>query len=103
MSRSAWRTVRTLPADLDINLFDRREMPPLGAGMDAARPARTPLANKVFDASGARLSTVPFTCEPCEGGVGLRLEIAFPLAMGVAFLAPFASERVGSPPRSDGP
>ena len=49
--------------DLDIDLIDRREMPPLGAGEAATRPARTPLADEVFNATGARLCAVPFTSE----------------------------------------
>jgi CO/xanthine dehydrogenase Mo-binding subunit len=46
---------------LDIVLIDRPTEPPLGAGEAACAPVGAALANAVFDASGARLRTVPFT------------------------------------------
>jgi len=48
---------------LDIDLIDRRELPPIGAGEAASSPVPAALANAVFDATGARLRTVPFTAE----------------------------------------
>jgi CO/xanthine dehydrogenase Mo-binding subunit len=48
---------------LDIVLIDRPTEPPLGAGEAACAPVGAALANAVFDASGARLRTVPFTPE----------------------------------------
>jgi CO/xanthine dehydrogenase Mo-binding subunit len=48
---------------LDIELIDRRELPPLGAGEASSSPVPAALANAVFDATGARLRTVPFTPE----------------------------------------
>jgi CO/xanthine dehydrogenase Mo-binding subunit len=48
---------------LDIELIDRRELAPLGAGEAASSPVPAALANAVFDATGARLRTVPFTAE----------------------------------------
>jgi CO/xanthine dehydrogenase Mo-binding subunit len=44
-----------------IELIDRPADPPLGAGEAAAAPVAAALANAVFDATGARLRTVPFT------------------------------------------
>ena len=44
-----------------IDLVDRPKEPPLGAGEAAATPVPAALANAVFDATGARLRTVPFT------------------------------------------
>ena len=46
---------------LDIELIDRRLEPPLGAGEAASSPVPAALANAVFDASGVRLRSVPFT------------------------------------------
>ena len=48
---------------LDIELIDRRDQPPLGAGEAASSPVPAALANAVFDATGVRLRTVPFTRE----------------------------------------
>jgi CO/xanthine dehydrogenase Mo-binding subunit len=46
---------------LDIALIDRPTEPPLGAGEAACTPVGAALANAVFDATGVRLRTVPFT------------------------------------------
>ena len=47
--------------DIVIDVVDRPRDPPLGAGEAAATPVPAALANAIFDASGARLRTVPFT------------------------------------------
>lgn len=49
--------------ELAIALIDRPEQPPMGGGEAAATPVPSALANAVFDATGARLRTVPFTPE----------------------------------------
>jgi len=41
----------------------RLDQPPLGAGEAASAPVPAALANAVFDATGVRLRTVPFTRE----------------------------------------
>jgi len=46
---------------LDIDLIDRPTERPLGAGEAAAAPVAAALGNAVFDATGIRLRTVPFT------------------------------------------
>jgi CO/xanthine dehydrogenase Mo-binding subunit len=46
---------------LDIELINRPSLPPLGAGEAACTPVAAALANAVFDATGVRLRTVPFT------------------------------------------
>jgi nicotinate dehydrogenase subunit B len=46
---------------LDIELIQRLDQPPLGAGEAASSPVAAALANAVFDATGVRLRTVPFT------------------------------------------
>ena len=48
---------------LDIELIDRRNEAPLGAGEAASNPVPAALANAVFDATGVRLPTVPFTAQ----------------------------------------
>jgi nicotinate dehydrogenase subunit B len=46
---------------LDIALIDRRPERPLGAGEAAAAAVAAAVGNAVFDATGARLRTAPFT------------------------------------------
>ena len=48
---------------LDIDLIDRPNEPPLGAGEAACAVVGAALANAVYDATGTRLRTVPFTPE----------------------------------------
>ena len=48
---------------LDIDLVDRPNEPPLGAGEAACSAVGAALANAVYDATGTRLRTVPFTPE----------------------------------------
>jgi CO/xanthine dehydrogenase Mo-binding subunit len=48
---------------LDIELIDRPSLPPVGAGEAACTPVGAALANAVFDATGARLRTIPFIPE----------------------------------------
>ena len=45
---------------IEIELIDRRDEPPVGAGEPASAPVAAALANAIFDATGARLRTVPF-------------------------------------------
>jgi CO/xanthine dehydrogenase Mo-binding subunit len=46
---------------VDVILIDRPEEPLVGAGEAATAPVAAALANAVFDATGIRLRTVPFT------------------------------------------
>jgi nicotinate dehydrogenase subunit B len=48
---------------LDIELVQRLDQPPLGAGEAAASPVPAALGNAVFDATGVRMRSVPFTRE----------------------------------------
>ena len=48
---------------LEIALIDRPTERPLGAGEASCTPVSAALANAVFDATGVRLRTVPFTPE----------------------------------------
>jgi len=49
--------------EVEVILIDRRDQPLLGAGEAATAPVAAALANAVFDATGIRLRTVPFTAE----------------------------------------
>jgi CO/xanthine dehydrogenase Mo-binding subunit len=46
---------------IEVILIDRPEQPLLGAGEAATAPVAAALANAVFDATGVRLRTAPFT------------------------------------------
>jgi nicotinate dehydrogenase subunit B len=48
---------------LEFELIQRLDKPPLGAGEAASTPVAAALGNAVFDATGVRLRTVPFTAE----------------------------------------
>jgi nicotinate dehydrogenase subunit B len=54
---------------LDIVLIDRPTEPPLGAGEASCTTVAAALANAVFDATGARLRTVPFTPERAKAAL----------------------------------
>ncbi|MEO8486549.1 MAG: molybdopterin cofactor-binding domain-containing protein [Betaproteobacteria bacterium] len=53
-----------------IDLVVRPMEPPLGGGEAASTPVPAALANAVFDASGARLRTVPFTPDRVRAAFG---------------------------------
>ena len=46
-----------------VDLVNRPELPPVGAGEAATAPVAAALANAIFDATGARLRRVPITPE----------------------------------------
>jgi CO/xanthine dehydrogenase Mo-binding subunit len=48
---------------VQVALIDRPEQPAYGAGEAASAPVAAALANAIFDATGVRLRTVPFTAE----------------------------------------
>ena len=54
-------TFPEVPDAVDIVLLEGRDNPPLGAGEPATCPVPAAIANAVFDATGVRLRTVPFT------------------------------------------
>jgi nicotinate dehydrogenase subunit B len=55
---------------IEIELIDRPTEPPVGAGEAACTTVGAALANAVFDATGARLRTVPFTPERVKAALG---------------------------------
>ncbi|HMF95011.1 MAG TPA: molybdopterin cofactor-binding domain-containing protein [Vicinamibacterales bacterium] len=57
--------------DVDVILIDRRDQPLLGAGEAATAPVAAALGNAVFDATGVRLRTIPFTAERVKAAIGV--------------------------------
>jgi hypothetical protein len=55
---------------LDIELIDRPNEPPMGAGEAACTPVGAALANAVFDATRVRMRTVPFTQQNIDAAWG---------------------------------
>ena len=57
--------IQTFPAvpDIQTMLIARPEDPPLGVGESAAVPSAAAIANAIFDATGVRMTEVPFTPE----------------------------------------
>ena len=49
--------------NIDIDLIDRPKDPPLGAGEAACTTVGAALGNAIFDATGVRLRSIPFTLE----------------------------------------
>jgi len=56
-------TFSEVPETVEIALIDRPEQPAVGAGEPAACPVPAAIANAIFDATGARVRTMPFTPE----------------------------------------
>jgi nicotinate dehydrogenase subunit B len=56
--------------EIVIELVSRPSEPPLGAGEASATPVPAALANAVYDAVGARVTTVPFTRERVRAAIG---------------------------------
>lgn len=54
---------------LEIDLIQRLDQPPLGAGEAATAPVGAALSNAVFDATGVRLRTIPFTPERMKAAI----------------------------------
>jgi CO/xanthine dehydrogenase Mo-binding subunit len=53
-------TFADVPA-IEVVLINRPEEPPVGAGEPAICPVAAAVGNAIFDATGARLRTVPYT------------------------------------------
>lgn len=59
-----------MPDEIAITLIDRPTQPSLGAGEPAASPVMAAVANAIFDATGVRMRSVPFTAERVRAAVG---------------------------------
>jgi len=55
---------------VQVALIDRPEQPSYGAGEASSAPVAAALANAIFDATGVRLRTVPFTAERVKAAFG---------------------------------
>ena len=55
---------------VEVALIDRPTLPPLGAGEASTAPVAAALANAIFDATGVRLRTVPFTPARVKSALG---------------------------------
>jgi CO/xanthine dehydrogenase Mo-binding subunit len=55
---------------IDVILVNRPDQPLLGAGEAATAPVAAALANAIFDATGERLRTVPFTAARVKAALG---------------------------------
>ncbi len=64
-------TFAEVPA-LEIELIQRLDEPPLGAGEAAAAPVAAALSNAVFDATGVRLRSVPFRPDRVKAALAAR-------------------------------
>jgi CO/xanthine dehydrogenase Mo-binding subunit len=53
--------MKDCPETIDVVLLNHPESPAQGAGEPATRPTAAAIANAIFDATGARLRTAPFT------------------------------------------
>src|SRR5580700_3453746 len=54
---------------IEVALIDRPTLPPYGAGEAATAPVAASLVNAIFDATGARLRSVPFTAARLKGAL----------------------------------
>lgn len=54
---------------IEVALIDRPTLPPFGAGEAATAPVAACLANAIFDATGVRLRSVPFTVARVKGAL----------------------------------
>jgi len=64
-------TFPEVPA-IEVALLDRPTLPPFGAGEASTAPVAAALANAVFDATGVRLRTVPFTPDRIKAALAAR-------------------------------
>ena len=72
-----WHTYPVLmapeaPDAIEIVLINHPELPPYGAGEPASVATAPAIANAIFDATGARLRTVPFTPERVKAALARR-------------------------------
>ena len=54
---------------IEVALIDRPSLPPYGAGEPSTAPVAAALSNAVFDATGVRLRSVPFTPEKVKAAL----------------------------------
>lgn len=57
--------------EIDVLMLHRPDQPPLGAGESAAVPGAAAIANAIFDATGVRFRSAPFTPDVIRAGLGM--------------------------------
>ncbi len=62
-------TFRDVP-EVDVLMMARPEQPPLGVGESASVPGAAAIANAIFDATGVRFRSAPFTRDVILAGLG---------------------------------
>ncbi len=60
------------PDKIEVVLINRPDLPPYGAGEPACVATAPAIANAIFDATGVRLRTAPFTAERVKAALKLR-------------------------------
>ena len=60
--------------EIDVLLMERQEESPMGAGESASIPCAAAIANALFDATGVRFYTPPFTPEKVSAALRGKLE-----------------------------
>lgn len=69
--------------EVEVVLLERDEFPPLGVGESASVPGPAAIANAIFDATGIRLTEVPFTTQRLHAALrsrGLGADCVVPVA-----------------------
>jgi CO/xanthine dehydrogenase Mo-binding subunit len=76
VSSADWSTYPVLTFNevptIDVILLNRTDQPIIGAGEAATAPVAGALANAVFDATGVRLRTAPFTAERVKAALSTK-------------------------------
>ena len=57
--------------EIDVLMMHRPDQPPLGAGESASVPGAAAIANAIFDATGVRFRSAPFTADVIREGLGV--------------------------------
>lgn len=55
--------------EIDVIMMHRPDQPPLGAGESASVPGAAAIANAIFDATGVRFRSAPFTADVVRAGL----------------------------------
>ncbi len=63
-------TFPEVPDDIEIELINRPDQPAMGAGEPTTCAIPAAIANAIFDATGVRLRTIPFTPERVKAALG---------------------------------
>lgn len=100
--------------EIDVMLMERPEQPPLGVGESASVPSAAAIANAIYDATGVRFRSAPFTADIVLAGLqaaaprprrGWRKAVAglgaALLLAGAGLLGAHGAMPAAAPPASD--